>query len=331
MSWDNDLKTALRSLECPEHRPEFWDQLGLLLEEEAEVRQSRRTRNWRWTAPIGIVAAIAAVLVGLMIALPSSLTATVLAYSFPEGAYTYDISYFETHHAESTGEGSIVPGPDVSTEAEGTLTYTVEAGPEAGTKIVVVQANVTDLNLDCGHTTCAEDLELFRDIPELRHVVDSNGEFVRTLSPDTEEGWPALVLPDPLPGANLSAGLPFGFGPQFPDHPLDVGDTWTTSGPRSAFWEDGPQFSAEHTVTGRETVVGRDTFVISSIYQTPAPGTTSGTDNGFGTETSEVTVWFDPEAGIIVRAELDYATENDDGPVTSTSTTQIVVELIDEQ
>jgi hypothetical protein len=84
-------------------------------------------------------------------------------------------------------------------------------------------------------------------------------------------------------------------------------------------------------VTGREEIVGRDTFVISSTYQTPARETANGTDHGFGTEASEVTVWFDPEAGIIIRAELDYATENDDGPVTSTSTAQIVVELIEEQ
>jgi hypothetical protein len=328
VSWNSEMKTTIRNLEFPEHRPEFWDQLGRLLEEESEVRHSRRTRNRRWTAPIGIVAAIAAVLVGLMVALPSSLTATMLAYSYPEGTYIYDVYYFEANHAESTGEESIVPGPDDSTEAKGTLTYSVEAGPETGTMVVGVQANVTDLNLDCGHP-CSD--ELFRDIPELRHVVDSNGELVRVLSPDTEEGWPALVLPDPLPGANLSAGLPFGFGPRFPDHPLDVGDTWTTNGPRAAFWEDGPQFSAEHTVTGREEIVGRDTFVISSTYQTPARETANGTDHGFGTEASEVTVWFDPEAGIIIRAELDYATENDDGPVTSTSTAQIVVELIEEQ
>lgn len=245
-----------------------------------------------------------------------------------EGTYTYAISYSETHHAESTGAGSIVPGADVSVEAEGTLTYAIEDGPEDSMKTVSVQAVVSDVTQSCGHPECSD--ELFQDIPEYRVVIDSNGRFVRTLSEDTEEGWPALVIPQPLPGADLSGGLPFGFGPPLPKDPLDVGDSWTTSGPRSAFNEDGPQFSSEHTITGRETIAGRDTVVISSVYQTPAQGEANNGGNEFGTETVEVTVWFDPTAGIILRAELDRTDESDDGPVTSSGTTQIVIELIED-
>lgn len=245
-----------------------------------------------------------------------------------EGTYTYAISYSQANHSESTGGSSIVPGGDVSVEAEGTLTYTVEDGPEAGMKTVSVQAVVSDLNQSCGHPECSDDL--FRDIPEFRVVIDSNGNFVRTLSEDNEEGWPALVIPEPLPGSNLQGGLPFGFGPPFPQDPLDVGDSWTTSGPRSAFNENGPQFSAEHTVSARETIVGRDTVVISSVYQTPRPGAANTASNDFGAETAEVTVWFDPSAGIIVRAELERTHEHDDGMVMSSGTTQIVIELIED-
>lgn len=245
-----------------------------------------------------------------------------------DGIYTYAISYFESHQAESTDAGSVVPGGDVSIEAEGTLTYTVEDGPEEGMWTVSVQAIVSDLNQSCGHPECSD--ELFEDIPEYQMVIDSKGNFVRTIALESDKGLPALVIPEPLPGSNLHGGLPFVFGPPLPEDPLHVGDTWTTSGPRSAFNEDGPQFSAEHTVTGTETLAGRDTVVISSVYQTPAPGTVDNERNGFGTETAEVTVWFDPNAGIILRAELERTDGNDDGLVTSTGTTQIVVELTDE-
>lgn len=77
-------------------------------------------------------------------------------------------------------------------------------------------------------------------------------------------------------------------------------------------------------------MVGRDTVVISSVYQTPHPGAADTASNDFGTETAEVTVWFDPTAGIIVRAELNRTHEHDDGMVTSSGTTHIVIELIED-
>jgi hypothetical protein len=93
-------------------------------------------------------------------------------------------------------------------------------------------------------------------------------------------------------------------------------------------------------VIGKESIVGRDTVVISSVYQTPATevdhtGDGSITEAFPGPETAEVTVWFDPAAGIIVRAELDRTTTSEirhkDGQtLTSSGTTRIVVELIAE-
>lgn len=329
MSWENDLKTSLRDLDVPEHGAVFWAELELRLAEEPDVGRRRRTRKRQWRTPVAMVAAVVAVLVVLTVALSTSLTSTVLAYSYSQGTYIYEISYLSGTHMESTGEGSIVPGPNVSTEAEGTLTYTVEEDPNAGTKTIGVQADVTGANNLDGP---------IGDIPEVRFVVDSNGEFVQALAPDSGEEFPAFVLPEPLPGSNLYAGLPFGFGPPFPDHPLDVGDSWTTSGPRSVFAEDGPQFTAEHKVIGKESIVGRDTVVISSVYQTPGrevdhTGLGSITEAFLGPETAEVTVWFDPAAGIIVRAELERTRSSEfryeNGQIfTSDGTTQIVIELI---
>jgi len=326
MSWEHDLKSALRELEVPDHGPDFWDDLERELESEQSVgRVRKQSRRWRMAS---LVAAAAAVVVVVSIALPPSLTSTVLAYSYSQGTYVYDLSYSDSTSLESTGEGSIIPGPDASTAVEGTLTYTVEDDPNGETQIIRVQADVTAANNLDGP---------FED-PEASFVVGADGEFVRALGP---ESFPDFVLPQPLPGSSLYAGLPFGFGPPFPDRPLNVGDTWTTGGPRAVFVEDGPQFTAEHEVIGEDETDGRSTLIINSVYETPAFETDTAGDETItkalhGPETVEVTVWFDPEAGIIVRAELHQATtsetQHENGQtITANGVTTIVAELVDEE
>lgn len=332
MSWENDLRTTLRELEVPDHGPGFWVELERQLEAEQPLGRFRRQPNRRWRAT-SLVAAAAAIIVVLSIALPTSLTPTVLAYSYSQGIYVYDLSYLDTTRMESTGgDGSIVPGPDAFTEAEGTLTYTVEDDPGGETQTIRVQADVTAANNLDGP---------IEDIPEVRFVVDADGDFVQALAPEPNESFPGFVLPQPLPGSSLYAGLPFGFGPPFPEHPLDVGDSWVTSGPRSVFAEDGPQFTADHTVIGEDEIAGRNTLIINSVYETPAIEFDNAADGSiteafYGPETVEVTVWFDPAAGIIVRAELDKETTSETRhhngqTITSTGTTKIVVELIDQE
>lgn len=276
--------------------------------------------------PVVVVAVVAAVLVVLTVALPPSFTSTVLAYSYPQGSYTYDLSYVAATDIEMT-EGSFQPGSDVLTEAEGTLTYIVEEDPNSDRKTIRINADVTGGNNLDGP---------IEDIPQVRFVVDSEGELVEALAPSSDKGFPGFVLPEPLPGSG-SAGLPFGFGPPFPDHPLHVGDTWNTSGSRSAFREDGPQFTAEHEVVGEETVVGRETLIIRSVYTTAARETDDTGDDLVaevvrGPETADVTVWFDPAAGIIVRAELDRTRTSEsrfeNGQIlTSSGTTEIIIQL----
>jgi len=332
MSWENNLRTALIELDVPEHGPDFWVELERQLEAEQSVEPRRHWSNRQWRTP-SLVAGLVASLVVLTIALPTSLTSTVLAYSYSQGTYVYDLSYFDSTSLESTGEGSIVPGPDVSTEVEGSLTYTVEDDPGSETQIIRVQADVTGANNLDGP---------FEDIPEVSFVVDAEGELVEALTPNSDEGFPGFVLPQPLPGSSLYAGLPFGFGPPFPDHPLGVGDSWTTAGPRAVFVPDGPQFTAEHRVIGEEEIAERAILIINSVYETPAFGVPHGDSEAvtdaffFGPELVEVTVWFDPAAGIIVRAELDQTTtsetRHDNGQtILSHGVNRIVVELIDEE
>lgn len=326
MSWENDLKTSLRDLDVPEHGPGFWEELELRLSEQPNVGRSRNTQRRRWTMPVVVVAVVAAVLVVLTVALPPSFTSPVLAYSYPQGSHTYDLSYVAATDIEMT-EGSFQPGSDVLTEAEGTLTYTVEEDPNSDRKTITINADVTGGNNLDGP---------IEDIPQVRFVVDSEGELVEALGPRSGEGFPGFVLPEPLPGSG-SAGLPFGFGPPFPDHPLHVGDTWSTSGSRSAFRADGPQFTAEHEVAGEETLVGRETLIIRSAYTTPAQdvddtGNDLVAETVRGPETADVTVWFDPAAGIIVRAELDRTRTSEskfeNGQIlTSRHTTEINIQL----
>lgn len=327
MSWESDLKTSLRDLDVPEHGPGFWEELELRLSEQPNVGRSRNTQRRRWTMPVVVVAVVAAVLVVLTIALPPSFTSSVLAYSYPQGSYTYALSYVAATDSEMTGEGPIQSGSDVLTEAEGTLTYTVEEDPNSDRKTITIDADVEGANNLDGP---------IEDIPQVRFVVDSEGELVEALAPSSDEGFPGFVLPEPLPGSG-SAGLPFGFGPPFPDHPLRVGDTWSTSGSRSAFSEDGPQFTAEHEVVGEETLVGRETLIIRSVYTTPAydvdgTGVDLVAEAVRGPETANVTVWFDPAAGIIVRAELDRTRTSEsrfeNGQIlTSSHTTEIHIQL----
>lgn len=326
MSWENDWKTNLKDLDVPEHGPEFWVDLERKLVQERIVEPGPGTRNRRWRKPIALVAAIAAFSVGLAVALPNSLVPPVLAYSSAPGTYLYRISHLAVVEQEAT-EGPLVLGPDSRTEAEGTLTYTVTAGPTAETKTIGISADVTAANNLDGP---------MMDIPELRVVIDADGKIVDVVAPT--QGVPGFMLPEPfVGGTSLYTGLPFGFGPPFPEHPLGIGDSWTTSGPMSEFAPDGPRVDARHEVLREESVADRAALVIRSIYEVPAssvgdPGE-SFVEAVFGPVRVEVTVWFDPGTGTIIRAELNRKStsesRHESGQVlTSIGHTETVIELI---
>lgn len=329
MSWEKDLKANLRDLDVPEHGPGFWIELEQRLRQEQGVASHGRTPNRRWRKLIAMAAVLSAFALVLTVALPNSLTPIVLAYSYPQGTYTYEISYFSSTDTESVGEGSLVPGPGASTEGVAILNYTVEENPSEGTKTIGVRADGTVVNNLDGTNEVAVDL-LF--------VLDGDGDLIRILEGGGDAGFPAFLLPEPLPGLSRYSGLPFGFGPPFPSHPLGVGDSWTTSGPRSVFAQDGPQVNAEHLVIRTEIVAERDTLVIRSVYTTPETqvdhsGEELVTGSFYGPEKVEVTVWFDPVAGIIVRAELDGAwasgTTFENGQVfVSNHSTRTVIQLV---
>lgn len=345
MSWNDDLKRTLKELEVPDHNPQFWSELEAHLNSDTPDRAGRRSLRFRWKTPVVAIAAVTAVVVGLTVALPASLTPSVLAYSFPEGTSTYTVEYDEAQSMRIDGDGAVEAGSPVSTHAEGTLTYTVGEGPEAGSMEITLQTEVPNVNVECGHADCSSDESLFDTIPALRFVVQTDGALIEYLPPAVDDAIPALVLPDPLPGSSISAGMPFGFGPPFPDSPLQVGDTWTTAGDRSRS-AGSATFTAQHEVIREEIVAGHNTLVIESVYLTAAAEVVNRTEDPAvrtmtpavitmtsGPELVETTVWFDPVTGIIVRAELERTTtavtafENGQ-TATSSGTTRMLVELI---
>lgn len=270
----------------------------------------------RWTVPAGVAAVVAAALVVLTVAVVMSLTANAV-YPFRQGVFTYRIEYEQTNEVLVEGTGLVKAGNPISEEAEGTLTYIVEEGPEPGTMTIRVQATVSDTHIQCGQRDCTYEQMLYEDISEIRFIVHEDPSHVEFVGSDSGKPLPKLVRPDVLPGANPYGGMPFGFGPPFPNDALDVGDTWYTSGPLLGENEDGYQFTAEHHVVREEEVDGRRTVLIESLYQIPAVELDSlrreveavpPISDTHGPHHIEVAVWFDPSDRIVVRALLESNT-----------------------
>ncbi|HEX6947705.1 MAG TPA: hypothetical protein VF246_10185 [Acidimicrobiia bacterium] len=303
----SDLKTLLQDLPIPEHRGDFWTDLDRRLAQEGAGAHRSPGRRRRWRLPAVLVAAVLVFTLVLSVGVPDSMLPAVLAYTYEPGTYTYELSYVATSEADGT-RGRALEGRDSRTEAEGTLTYIVEAGTDTDARTVRIQSDITATNSVDGPIV---------DVPEVKVTIDAE-KIVEIDSPVSEESVPDFVMPEPFPGGRRAlAGLPFGFGPSFPDRPLAVGDTWTTTRPVSG--DVGVQVIGTHEVLREETVAGRDTVVIHSVYEVPE---VSFEDRGrrdadivIGPIRIEATIWFDREAGIIVRAE-----------VVRTSTTQTTFE-----
>jgi hypothetical protein len=114
----------------------------------------------------------------------------------------------------------------------------------------------------------------------------------RLISVELPEGVaiPEFVLPTPIPYAGVTSGLPLFIGPPLPDGRVGVGDQWTT-------YLNG--IDGSHRLTEETEFNGHRVVVIESSYSfIPESGT-----NGEPI-TASTTVWFDPENGIVIRAEM---------------------------
>jgi len=165
-------------------------------------------------------------------------------------------------------------------------------------------------------------------------VVDSLGQVV-------EASVGGRPLPTDLLNEFGSLGSstmmqPQHLGPQFPEHGLSVGGSWTTQNTVSLFGIDIEQ-TARNEVVGEEEILGRRTYRIDTVVTTetidvsladlleamadsPELLGVEGADpdeviamfEQLGVEvryriqrnTAEMTTWFDAEAGIVVRLHI---------------------------
>lgn len=179
------------------------------------------------------------------------------------------------------------------------------------------------------------------EVPDLSIVIDERGRLVSVDGEEIPDDLPFFGDPFSELGDFTSGGLNGHFGPAFPDEPLAVGDTWSFSQSEEIEGLDAAM-SVETTyeVTGTETLNGHTVAVIEFTTETSevvldlgemfqalfdAFGE-MGAELGDESEDSTVdtpnitflikiapsaaggTVWFDQEAGIVLRSSQETVT-----------------------
>jgi hypothetical protein len=168
-------------------------------------------------------------------------------------------------------------------------------------------------------------------VPDITVVVDEQGRIVSINGeavPEDDE-----MAADPFAGVAgiTSGGIDKPFGPQFPDRPLAVGDTWSEQVTEPVPDTDQEMTSTiTYTVTGMDTVDGHDVAVIgfttattgmeidlSEMFQAMFDGFAdmAGDDAeiptiefiiGVGDSSGAGTYWFDQEAGMVRKVEQAF-------------------------
>lgn len=227
---------------------------------------------------------------------------------------------------------------DLEQTIQTVMTYATAAGPEPGTTEITITADFAGLGVSGTANgepfdPADDDLGLDRLEPiDVTVVVDEKGRPITATGPGGED----------LPLGDIGGLQSFGLdplqkplGPVFPDRELAIGDTWTDE--QEVEGPDGEPIvsRATHTVTGSEVLDGNEVLVIESVTESSGfefdlaelfgalfEGLGSlGEDGGAdGAEVDELlaelefaitvapssgtaTTWFDPEAGLVRRAE----------------------------
>ncbi len=179
------------------------------------------------------------------------------------------------------------------------------------------------------------------EVPNITIVVDEHGRLVSVAGDDVPEDLPFFGDPFSQLGDFTSGGLNGHFGPAFPDEPLAVGDSWSfTQSEEVEGLDTVMSVETTYEVTGTETLNGRTVVVIEFTTKTSKVELDLGemfqalfdafgelgAELGDDTEDTTVeipnitflitvepstatgTVWFDQEAGIVVKSSQDTAT-----------------------
>lgn len=282
------------------------------------------------------------------------LAPAVFSYMYPStGEIQYEMSIEQ--QAEVTIEGGapeeMPPGAiGMITTLDGTITYQISPGPEEDTTTIRILSDLrmVENEMRMGGVTmpAPPDAEApgFETPIDITVVVDQQGNVLEVSSEMLDD---LLGGQGFLPSTSIgSSELNRPFGPVFPDHPVDIGDTWTE---RSE--QEGPAgmgtivTTAEHRLVGVDEVGDRSVLVIESEYRTEAfewdmseflqgmfgafsdePGEDEAPEGEDGTPefgllvsagpgTVTAVTSFDPQEGLVLQGEYQAQ-----GEVTSTMT-----------
>lgn len=258
-----------------------------------------------------------------------------LRYGFDAGdSYRYDNDFSMEMTADLSGlpADEAPDGPvTLDMDAAMTTTYTVADGAEPGTfSVAFGYEELSDFAMRVtgdGEEVTMTEADLGADLDAaplpggLTFVVDESGNILSVSVAGTD-----LQLPTFGSGMTGMAGfgsdMPF-LGPELPDHPVAVGDTWTGGWTREVFPGTEVELTTQNRLVGVETVDGVEVHVIeTTTASTPITldlaelmGAFAGDElgappEGFGLEVtmstapSRSTVWFDAARGITMRQEF---------------------------
>lgn len=279
--------------------------------------------------------------------------AAVFAYSYAAGdAYTYDISLSQHVAMITNVEGdpgmfgnADAPGNvDVNTDIDGTVKYELSEGPRADTTTLHISGSFDNVNVSGtvdGEPVTDQDVQSgtvpdLVEVPETTIVLDKYGRPVSVDGTTVPSDTQFFGDPFAMFGGLTSGGLDQPFGPEFPETPLSVGDSWTEEQTQDIpDTEQTVSTSVTYTVTGTDTIDGHDVMVIDftatssgaeidlgQMFQALIEGFASmGQDSSsttadiptiefvvsLGDTSGSGTYWFDQEAGIVRKVAQSYS------------------------
>jgi hypothetical protein len=271
------------------------------------------------------------------------------AYSYESGdrhEYAFDLEQNLLMTIEAEGDESLLgdnpPGDiNVTTSIAGKITYDITDGPSPDTRQISISGVFDDVAVN--GTIDGEPLEEgtvdegtipdLISVPDVTIVIDELGRLVSVDGEEAPEDMASFGDPFAELENFTSGGLGGHFGPQFPEEPLEVGDTWSfTQSDEVEGLDTVMSVTSIYTVTGTETLGGHEVAVIEFTTETSevvldlgamfqalfdAFGEMGSDLSGETTEPAEIpditflitvapstaagTVWFDQEAGIVAK------------------------------
>ncbi len=246
--------------------------------------------------------------------------------------------------AAALGDEEDLPGAlSINLTGTTTFTYAVAEGPEPGTYAVTITGNFTDLDMagtidgaSVEETEIPDFTEL--DPIDVTVIVDEQGNIIPS---DDEFGdlfSGGLGAFEDLTGSGSTPGR--FIGPPFPDDEVSVGDTWTeTIELPGMLTDEAVTTEITSEVTGTDTIDGNDVFVIDTrsvtgmvefdlaelllgFFLAFAPDEGSAEEQAeldalaeslrfliaIDETVSDMTTWFDAEAGQAVQADFSSLT-----------------------